>query len=64
MNYQVGDLVMIKTTPSFPSLKEFGGAIGLIQQIKDSVEYGECYYVLIPGEKKSIIFNAYELESV
>ena len=61
MKYKVGDLVIIKTTPS---LKEFGGAIGLIEQIKDSVEYGECYYVLFPGEKKSIIFNPYEFESV
>ena len=60
--YKVGDLVMIKTT--FPSLQGFRGAVGLIEQIKDSVEYGECYYILIPGEKKSIIFNPYEFERV
>ena len=59
--YKVGDLVMIKTTPS---LKGFRGAVGLIDQIKDSVEYGECYYILIPGEKKSIIFNRNEFERV
>jgi hypothetical protein len=60
--YKVGDLVMIKTT--FPSLQGFRGAVGLIEQIKDSVEYGECYYILIPGEKKSIIFNRNEFEIV
>ena len=59
--YKVGDLVMIKATPS---LKGFRGAVGLIEQIRDSVEYGECYYILIPGEKKSIIFNRNEFERV